>query len=108
MSMETRAKLSAITAAKHGVAVEVTNIKTGEIVQYSTMTAAGVALGVSRTAIKKVIQSGKIFAGGRDNYIIKMNEGGSPPVGHRNITMICNKNKTKIKYVHFIFRKMGS
>lgn len=76
LSIETRAKLSAITTAKHGVAVEITNIETGEIVQYPTMTAAGAALGVSRPAIKKVIQdssrgTGKIFRG---IYVIKMNE----------------------------------
>jgi group I intron endonuclease len=69
LSIETRAKMSAATTAIHGVAVEVTNIKTGDIVQYSTMTSAGAALGVSRTAIKKVIDSGKIF---RDNYTIKL------------------------------------
>jgi len=75
LSVETRAKLSAATAAVHGVAVEVTNIKTGDTVQYSTMTEAGVALGVSRTSIKKAIQLGKIF---RDNYIIKLK--GSTPL----------------------------
>jgi hypothetical protein len=33
------------------------------------MTEAGAALGVSRTAIKKTIQSGKVF---RDSYIINL------------------------------------
>jgi group I intron endonuclease len=73
LSIETRAKLSAATAAIHGVSVEVTNIKTGAIEQYSTMTEAGAALGVSRTTVKKVLQSGKIF---RDNYTIKLKDKG--------------------------------
>jgi predicted DNA-binding protein (UPF0251 family) len=59
--------LSAATAAIHGVAVEVTNIKTGEIKQFSTMTEAAAYLGVSRTTVKKTIQSRKIF---RDSYSI--------------------------------------
>jgi group I intron endonuclease len=67
LSDETRAKLSAATAAIHGVAVEVTNIKTGEIKQFSTMTEAAAYLGVSRTTVKKTIQSRKIF---RDSYSI--------------------------------------
>jgi group I intron endonuclease len=69
LSDETRAKLSAATAAIHGVSIEVTNIKTGEIEEFSTMTAAGAALGVSRTAIKKASVSGNIL---RKSYIIKL------------------------------------
>ena len=53
------------------MAVEVTNIKTGEIEQFSTMTEAGAALGVSRTTIKKTIESGKIL---RDSYAIKLKD----------------------------------
>jgi len=71
LSDETRAKLSAATAAIHGVAVEVTNIKTGEIEEFSTMTDAGTALGVSRTTIKKTIESGKIL---RNSYSIKLKD----------------------------------
>ncbi len=71
LSDKTRAKLSAATAAIHGVAVEVTNIKTGETQQFATMTDAGVALGVTRTTIKKTIQSGKIF---RNSYTIKLKD----------------------------------
>jgi len=51
------------------VAVEVTNIVTGEIKEFSTMTAAGAALGVSRTAIKKTIETGKVL---RNSYTIKL------------------------------------
>jgi len=53
------------------VAVEVTNIKTGNTEQFATMTEAGTALGVSRTTIKKIIQSGKIL---RDSYSIKLKD----------------------------------
>jgi hypothetical protein len=53
------------------VAVEVPNIKTGEINYFSTMTEAARALGVSRTAISKTIQSGKIL---RDSYSIKLKD----------------------------------
>ena len=63
MSIETRTKLSAAAAEIRGVAVLVTNIETGDIVEYLTMTEASVALNVSRTAIKKVIQSGKNLRG---------------------------------------------
>lgn len=71
LSVETRAKLSAATTAIHGVAVEVTNIATGAVEQYSTLTEAGVALGVSRTAVKKVLQTGRVF---RNNFVIKMKD----------------------------------
>lgn len=72
LSLETRAKLSAATTAIHGVvSVEVTNTETGEIKQFSTMTEAGKALGISRTTIKNIIKSGKIF---RNIYIIKVKQ----------------------------------
>jgi group I intron endonuclease len=63
---KTRAKISATTAANIGVAVIVKNIKTGETLEYKTMTEAGAALNVSRTTIKNYIKSGKIF---RECYI---------------------------------------
>lgn len=69
LSDETRAKLSAIGAAKIGIAVEVTNIITNEIKEYATLTLAALALGVSRTAIKKAMDSGKII---KNTYIIKI------------------------------------
>lgn len=69
LSDETRAKMSAATTAIHGVAIEATNIKTGEIEEFSTMTAAGAALGVSRTAIKKASVSGNIL---KNSYTIKL------------------------------------
>jgi len=68
LSDKTRAKLSAIVTAKIGVAVEVTNIITNEIKSYSTITSAALALGVSRTTVKKAINSGKVI---KKIYIIK-------------------------------------
>lgn len=68
---EHRAKLSKAMAAINGVSVVVTNIKTGVPEVFSTMTEAGAALGVSRTTIKKVIQSGKIF---RSSYTIELKD----------------------------------
>lgn len=67
LSDETRAKISAATAAIHGVAIVVKNVQTGESKEYSTITEAAKAFSVSRTAIKKVLQSGRIF---RESYMI--------------------------------------
>jgi group I intron endonuclease len=71
LSAETRAKLSVATAAIHGVAVEVTNIKTGVTEQFSTMTNAAASLGVSRTTVKNIIRTGKILRG---SYSIKLKD----------------------------------
>jgi len=71
LSAETRAKMSAATAAIQGVAVEVTNIQTGITEQFSTLTDAASFLGVSRTTVKNVVKSGKIF---RDIYSIKLKD----------------------------------
>jgi len=71
LSDETRAKLSAIGTAREGVAVEVTNITSCEINQYATLTQAAIALGVSRTAVKKAMDSGKVL---KKNYLIKFND----------------------------------
>ncbi|KAF3919855.1 hypothetical protein ABW21_db0201500 [Orbilia brochopaga] len=61
LSVETRTKISKAIAEIQGVKVTVTNIQTGENKQYSTMTEAAKALNVSRTAVKKVIESGKLL-----------------------------------------------
>jgi len=71
LSDETRAKISAATSAIHGVAVVVKNIETGETEEYVTMTEAAKALNVSRTTIKNILQSGKIF---RESYTIKFKD----------------------------------
>lgn len=59
LSDETRAKLSAIGAARIGIKVEVLNTVSGEINYYATLTLAALALNVSRTAVKKAMESGK-------------------------------------------------
>jgi group I intron endonuclease len=69
LSEETKAKLSDVGAKIRGVSVEIVNTITGEIKQYLTLTSAGLALGVSRTAIKKAIISGKII---KKTYIVKL------------------------------------
>lgn len=66
---EHRAKLSESMSAINGVSVVITNIETGAIEEFSTMTEAGAFLGVSRTTIKKVVVSGKLF---RNSYTIKL------------------------------------
>lgn len=68
ISNETRAKLSGIVTAKIGIAIEVTNILTAEVKEYTTLTSAALALGVSRTAVKKAMNSNKIL---KKTYIIK-------------------------------------
>jgi group I intron endonuclease len=71
LSNETRAKLSAIGATKVGVAVEVTNIISNEIKEYATLTLAAKDLGVSKTAIKKAMNSGKVI---KKTYLIKLKD----------------------------------
>ena len=69
LSNQTRAKISAFRTTKNGVAVEVTNIISSEIKQYATLTLAALALGVSRTAVKKSMDSGKVL---KKTYLIKL------------------------------------
>lgn len=66
---EHRAKLSESMTAINGVSVVITNIETGVTEEFPTMTEAGAFLGVSRTTIKKVVVSGKVF---RNSYTIKL------------------------------------
>lgn len=71
LSNETRVKLSAIGTAKIGIAVKVTNIITNEVKEYATLTLAALALGVSRTAVKKAINLGKVI---KKIYTIKFKD----------------------------------
>jgi group I intron endonuclease len=71
LSNETRVKLSAIVTEKIGIGVKVTNIITNDIKEYATLTSAALALGVSRTAVKKAMVSGKVL---KKIYIIKLND----------------------------------
>lgn len=68
LSDETRAKMSATTAAQIGVSILVKNINTDETIEYKTITEAAGVLGVSRTAINKVIKSGKLL---KNTYLIE-------------------------------------
>lgn len=59
LSDETRARISATTAANIGVTVLVKNIQTGETLEYVTITEVGAAFNVSRTTVKNYIKSGR-------------------------------------------------
>lgn len=61
LSDETRAKISATTTSLIGVSVIVINVNTLEEVEYASLTEAGRAIGVSRTAVKKAIVSEKLI-----------------------------------------------
>ena len=50
---ETRATIGAII---NGIGIEVTNITSGEIKQYATLTQGALALSVSRTTVKKAMR----------------------------------------------------
>ena len=59
LSDETRKKISETTTSLIGVGVKVKNINTNEKLEYSTLTLAAKAIGVSRTAVKKALISNK-------------------------------------------------
>jgi group I intron endonuclease len=59
LSYETRAKISAAAKELRGVHVTVTNINTKEVWEFASLTDAAKAIGVSRPAIKKFLDTGK-------------------------------------------------
>jgi GIY-YIG catalytic domain/NUMOD3 motif len=59
LSDETRAKISAVTTARIGISVIVKNVNTNTELEYTSLTDAALAIGVSRTAVKKVLDTGK-------------------------------------------------
>ena len=61
LSAETRAKISAAVSTLTGVSVIVKNITTNLEIEYSTLTQAAKAIGVSRTAVKKAVVSNNIL-----------------------------------------------
>ena len=71
LSNQTRTKLSAIGTARRGTSIEVLNIISGETKLYPTLTLAALALGVSRTAVKKTMDCAKVL---KKIYIIKLNK----------------------------------
>ena len=61
LSVTTREKISAFATNTKGVQVKVEDTKDGTTQQFTTLTAAGHALKVSRTAIKKAVVPGKLL-----------------------------------------------
>lgn len=67
LSDETRAKISAVTTARIGVPVIVKNVDTNTELEYTSLTEAALAIGVSRTAVKKAMDTGKTV---KKQYIV--------------------------------------
>lgn len=63
LSSETRSKISAAAVAQRGVTVKVQNINTNVEVEFASLTDAGKYIGVSRPAIKKYSDTGKLIQG---------------------------------------------
>lgn len=61
LSDETRTRISASTTALIGIPVIVKNIDINEEIEYINLTEAAKAIGVSRTAVKKALDSGKLL-----------------------------------------------
>lgn len=61
LSDETRTKISASTTALIGIPVVVKNMDTNKEMEYVNLTEAAKAIGVSRTAVKKALDSGKLL-----------------------------------------------
>jgi group I intron endonuclease len=60
LSDVTRAKLSAAATTLIGVPVIVKNLITLEVIEYTSLTEAALAIGVSRTAVKKALITGNL------------------------------------------------
>jgi len=67
LSDETRAKLSTTITALKGVPVIVKNLNTNEELEFSNLTEAGKYIGVSRTAVRKYLDTGKSV---KNQYIL--------------------------------------
>lgn len=67
ISDETRAKISAATTALIGVSVTVKNVNTNTELEYVSLTDAAKAIGVSRTAVRKALDTGRAVKG---QYIV--------------------------------------
>jgi len=63
LSDETRARISASTIALIGVSVIVKNVKTDAELHYASLTDAAKAIGVSRTAVRKALDTGRTVKG---------------------------------------------
>ena len=61
LSDEIRAKISATITSKIGIPVVIKNMSTKEEIEYINLTEAAKSVGVSRTSIKKALDSGKLI-----------------------------------------------
>jgi group I intron endonuclease len=69
LSNITRAKISKAAVILRGVTVSVKDIKTSVTTEYASLTEAAMALGVSRTAVRKSVDLGRLI---RNRYSIKL------------------------------------
>ena len=67
LSDETRTKISAAATALRGVSVVVKNLNSNEELEFTNLTEAGKFIGVSRTAVSKYLDTGKLV---KNQYIV--------------------------------------
>lgn len=70
LSYQTRVKISDAAKSIRGITVLVKNIKTSEVCEFVSLTDAASTLGVSRTAIRKYLDTGKFLRG---QYLVSTN-----------------------------------
>lgn len=63
LSPETRSKISAAAVVQRGVTVNVKNVNTNVEVEFASLTDASKFIGVSRPAVKKYCDTGKLIQG---------------------------------------------
>ena len=63
LTAETRAKISAAAVSLRGVGVLVKNNDTGVVQKFASLTEAAKHIGVSRPAVKKYVDTGKLIQG---------------------------------------------
>lgn len=63
LSPEIRSKISAAAVAQRGVTVKVKNIDTNVEIEFASLTDAAKFIGVSRPAVKKYSDTGKLIQG---------------------------------------------
>ena len=63
LSVETRSKISAAAVAARGISLLVKNVQTNENLEFSSLTEAAKHIGVSRPAVKKYTDTGKLIQG---------------------------------------------
>jgi group I intron endonuclease len=68
LSQETRSKISSAAIALRGIAVSVKNMNTDEELEFTNLTEAAKHIGVSRPAVKKYSDTGKLIQG---KYLVR-------------------------------------